>query len=311
MSYVSGMASNIYDVIEEVDTLLQNVGWTREERRTSTWNGQTRTSYCLWRGRGDGNDRIYLQARIPSGQAQKMFLDSMTGLDPYLEYFEQPGSIQQWNKSYGYNDLGTPVETTQPMFTVTADEKFAYWFFADSYRVIGICRMSIVYESFYAGFLNPIASERQYPYPMYVCGNGVSTQSAWPNNVNGSFVFPQNGQGMLRRADGTWRTFDASRPNPNPDSQGTIFPYDAHNLYLVPNYHSEDVVDQDNFLLIPIMLHTINPTDVNGLLRDVYWISGTRDVAAEQILTYNNEQYIVFDTKQDRGANTYFAIKMV
>jgi len=310
MSYVSGMASSIYDVIEEVDTLLQSVGWTREERKTSMWNGQTRTSYCLWRGIGDGNDRIYLQARIPENQAQKMFLDSMTGLDPYLEYFEQPGSIQQWNKSYGYTDSDVPVEVTQPMFTVTADERFAYWFFADSYRVIGICRMSIVYESFYMGFLNPIASERQYPYPMYVCGNGVSTQGAWPSNNNGSFVFPQNGQGMLRRADGTWRIFNASRPNPSPTSEGTLFPYNAHNLYLVPNYHSDDVVDQDNFLLIPIMLQTTNPTDVNGLLRDVYWISGTRDVAAEQILTYQNEQYIVFDTKQDRLANSYFAVKM-
>lgn len=310
MSYVSGMAASIYDIIEEMDTLLQNVGWTREQRETSTWNGQTRTSYCLWKGIGDGNDKIYLQARIPTGQAQDMFLDSMTGLDPYLEYFEQPGSIQQWLKSYGYNDAGTKVEVAQPKFTVTADERFAYWLFADQYRIVGIARMSIVYESFYMGFLNPIASERQYPYPMYVCGNGVATAGSWPSNQTGSFIFPKNNQGLLRRADGTWRVFDASVPNPDPDSQGTVFPYNAHNLYLVPNYHSDDVIDQDNFLLIPVMLQTNNPIDVNGLLRDVYWISGTRDVASEQILTYNMEQYIVFDTKQFRGANTYFAIKM-
>ena len=53
-----------------------------------------------------------------------------------------------------------------------------------------------------------------------------------------------------------------------------------------------------------------NPIDINGILRGVYWISGTRDVAAEQILTYNSESYIVFDTKQERGANTYFAVKL-
>ena len=34
------------------------------------------------------------------------------------------------------------------------------------------------------------------------------------------------------------------------------------------------------------------------------------DVASEQILTYQNEQYIVFDTKQYRGSNTYFAIRI-
>lgn len=315
MSYVSGIASSIFDIIEEMDSLLQGIGWTREQRETAVWNGQTRTSYCLWRGVGDGNDKIYLQARIYDNgnahvkQGQTMCIDSMTGFDINLEYFEQPGSIQQWLKSYGYEDNTATVNVQQPVFTVTADERFAYWLFADNYHIVGVARMSIVYESFYMGFLNPIASERQYPYPMYVCGNGRYGQD-WPTNNNGSFVFPQNNQGFLRRADGAWRAFDASRPNPSPSSTGTVFPYNAHNLYLVPNYHSDDVIDQDNFLLIPIMLQTNNPVDVNGLLRDVYWISGTRDVAAEQILIYNNEQYIVFDTKQDRGANTYFAVKM-
>lgn len=58
------------------------------------------------------------------------------------------------------------------------------------------------------------------------------------------------------------------------------------------------------------MLQTNNPVDVCGLLRDCYWISGTRDIDAERILVYDGEQYIVFDTQQDRGPNTYFAIKM-
>ena len=35
-----------------------------------------------------------------------------------------------------------------------------------------------------------------------------------------------------------------------------------------------------------------------------------RDLDAERIFTYNNESYIVFDTKDYRGANTYFCVKM-
>ena len=46
MAYVSGLASSIYDIIEEMDSLLQGIGWTREQRETDVWNGQTRTSYC-------------------------------------------------------------------------------------------------------------------------------------------------------------------------------------------------------------------------------------------------------------------------
>ena len=62
--------------------------------------------------------------------------------------------------------------------------------------------------------------------------------------------------------------------------------------------------------MIPIMLQTNNPQDLSGLLRNCFWISGTRDIDAERILVYDAEQYIVFDTKQDRGANTYFVVKM-
>ena len=146
--------------------------------------------------------------------------------------------------------------------------------------------------------------------PMYVCGNGVATVGSWPSNSTGSFVFPQNNSGWLRRADGAWRAFDASVPNPDPYSIGTVFPYNAHNELLIPNFKQEDAINQDNFLLIPVMLQTNDPIDVNGIIRDVHWVSGTRDIAAEQILVYDSEQYMVFDTKQERGANTYFCVKM-
>lgn len=321
MAYVVGVGSTIYDIVENMDTLLQSVGWVREEIETTMWNNQSRTSYCFWKGTGDGNDRIYLQVRVPTvrdadinskavPQGQTMLLDSSCGYDMNLEYFEQPGSIQQWLKSYGYSDAGVSVNVNQPIFTVTADERFAYWIFADTYHVVVVARMSIVYESMYMGFLNPISSERQYPYPMYICGNGAYNGGDWNSNQTGSFVFPKNNQGFLRRADGVWRAFNADVPNPDPYSEGTVFPYNAHNQYLIPNYHRSDVIEQDNFLLIPVMLQTHNPTDMNGLLRDVFWISGTRDVSAEQILVYQDSQYIVFDTKQYRGANTYFAVKM-
>lgn len=304
MGYTSGAGSSIYDVLEAVDTLLQSEGWVQEYSDTTTYQGATRTCQCIWKGSGDGTDKIYIQARIPNGNNQDMYLDSMAGYDPYLKYFEQPGSIQQWLFSDGER------EVRQPMFTVSGNSRFYYWLYADTYRVVGVARMSIVYESFHMGFLNPIASERQYPYPMYVCGNGVATSNSWPNNQTGSFVFPYDNSGYLRRADGTWRSFDAAAPNPNPDSVGTVFPYNAHNEMLIPNYKKEDAIVQDNFLLIPIMLQTTNPIDINGLIRDVYWVSGTRDVAAEQILVYSGNQYMVFDTKQGRGSNTYFCIKI-
>ena len=300
--YVSGSAANVFDLLEAIDELLQNVGWIRRSHDVVTYGGVQRTCFCMWEGHGEGNDKIYIQARVPADNITDLYLDSMAGYDNLLDYYEQPGSIQQWLKSYGEQ------EVRQPMFTVTGNQRFYYWLFANTYRIVGITRMSIVYESFYLGFINPISSERQYPYPMYVAGNGVATEGSWPNNQPGSFVFPNNNSGFIRRPDGVWVALDAQPPEPSPTAVGTIFPYNAHNTKLVPNYKEKDALNQDNYLLIPIFLQTNNPIDVCGILREVYWVSGTRDIAAEQIIVYNSNQFMVFDTKQLRGNNTYFCV---
>lgn len=305
MAYKIGQGATIFDIIEAMDEVLQQEGWVVHEQSAQTYDGQARLSYAIWEGSGDGNDKIYLQAHIPEDENQDMYLDSMAGYDHKLYWFEQPGSIQQWLKCDGRSYVNIPK------FTVSGDERFSYWVYADTYHVVGVARMSIVYESFYAGFINPIASERQYPYPMYVAGNGTATGGKWPANTQGSFIFPSGNSGFLRRADGVWRAFNATAPNPNPYSIGTVFPYNAANEKLIPNFKQEDAVNQDNFLLIPVMLQTNDPIDVNGILRNVFWVSGTRDIAAEQILVYNGEQYMVYDTKQMRGSNSYFCVKMV
>lgn len=307
MSYTSGEANNSYDLLEAINTQVVNVqGWELVYSRQHEYLSQDRLSHCLWCAKGDGNDKIYIQARIPDdGKGNRIFFDTLVGYDEKLFYFEQPGSIQQWLKSEG------ETEVAQPMFTTASEERFSYWLFVNDYRLIIVAKMSIVYESAYIGFVNPISSERQFPYPMYVAGNGVATGNAWPSNITGSFVFPTGNSGFLRRADGTWRAFNGAAQYPSWSTPGTIFPYNTGNKHLVPNYTSEDRETQNNLLLIPVMLQTNDPIDIAGVLREVYWVSGARDVSAEQILTYNDESYVLFDTKDTRGSNTYFAVKLV
>lgn len=306
MAYVVNYGNNILDLFQAAESTLTGAGWNEISLAK---NQNQVTDAAIFVGSGGGNDKIYIYLSCHdinnNNNNNKLILDSSVGYDPLLGVFEQPGSIQQWLKATGKEQVDTPV------FSISTNERYFYWIFVDNYRIIIVARMSIMYESMYLGFLNPIASERQYPYPMYVCGNSHFKDQDWPNNKNGSFVFPIDGAGWLRRADGTWRKFNASKPDPSASTDGTVFPYNSHNKKLIPNYKEIDAVNQDNFLLIPIMLQTNNPVDINGLLRGCYWVSGTRDIDSERLLSYNGEQYIVFDTKEDRGANTYFAIKMV
>ena len=245
--------------------------------------------------------------KIYDDDPKKIVLDSLAGFDKNLYYFEQPGSIQQWLKSTD------EIRVDQPAFSLPVNELFYFWIFVDSYRLIVVTRMSIEYHSLYMGFIEPIASERQYSYPMYICGNTTFVKGAdWNDCEHPSFVFPYQGSGMLRRVDGTWREFESKATMPEPNQQGSVFPYTAQNKQLIPNYKgkSDSSVAQDNFLLLPIVMRTENPVNMSGLLRGCYWISGTRDLSSEQTFVCNDMTYIVFDTKQYRNSNSYFCIEM-
>ena len=196
-----------------------------------------------------------------------------------------------------------------PTYTLVENEKFSFWAFVNEYRAVVVTKLSTYYESMYMGFINPIAVERQYPYPMYVCGNGNTSQE-WPDNKSGSFVFPTNGSGWLRRVSGDWRKFECTESALNPYGEGTVFPENVGNKKLVSNYTKNDTSSLDNFILIPVILHTFKPIDICGIMQDVCWVSGTRDVSSEQLLTFNSDSYIIFDTKTSRSENSYFAIKM-
>ena len=158
-----------------------------------------------------------------------------------------------------------------------------------------------------------MAGERQYPYPGYSAANTSVKGAEWTSNdSSGSFLFPYNNSGFLRRADGVWRSFSSRHLEPDPYSTGTVFPYNTHNKKLIPNYKGagDSSIVQDNFLLLPVILQTTNPIDMCGILRDVYWVSGTRDLSAEQTFECEGSTYMCFDTKQFRDSNSYFCIKM-
>ena len=300
----------MFDLLDNIVDVVQHDSWEIRRSYNLMYGGVSRIGGVLLRGIGDGNDNLYIHIGINPVNFKEFIIDSSAGLDSELEIWEQPGSIHQWNKVDDDVATGLPVYTDAkiPSFSITDNEQFNYFIFSNTYRIIVVCKLSIDYQSMYLGFLNPISSERQYPYPMYIAGNNVVGATGWPSNITPSFVFPTKGSGWLRRADGVWRMFEAPySANISPNSLGALFPFDCNNTSLVPNYTEEVTTDVD-FLLMPIILHTNSPVDLNGLLINAYWISGTRDVATEQLVVIDGKQYMIFDAGQSRGNNSYFCI---
>ena len=84
MAYVSGEASSIYDVIEKLDELMVQVGWTQHMVQKVSYNNNDRLMHCIWEGTGDGNDKIFLQALVDTKTNARIYLDSCAGYDQYL-----------------------------------------------------------------------------------------------------------------------------------------------------------------------------------------------------------------------------------
>ena len=61
---------------------------------------------------------------------------------------------------------------------------------------------------------------------------------------------------------------------------------------------------------MPILVPHGNDNSIAGKLNGVYYISGDRDLRAEDIVNINNKKYIVLDNKMDKGKNTYFAVAL-
>lgn len=303
--YKTGYVSTAYALVKEIREVAIAAGW---KLLASTNPSADECSYAVLEGNGDGNDKIYAMFKVyhPSDDKVRIQLDGLGGYDEYLEWYEQPASIQQALQAEKTTQVDIPVLST------THNELMYYWIFVSSYRIICVIRQSIQYHSLYLGLIEPIASERQYPYPMYVAGNSSNLGNSWLTSESGSFVYPYKNSGYLRRADGVWRSFDSEKLEPNPYSKGTVFPYNTHNKQLIPNYKgkSDSSIVQDNFLLIPIILETTDPIDMCGILRGCYWVSGTRDLAAEQTFECMGQTYICFDTMQHRDSNSYFCVTM-
>ena len=338
MAYVTGTATTIYALLTAVNTLVTTgldvaTNWTLE--RSSEVNGEK--SECIWRGVGKGQDKIYVGARVvlDAGEASgRLELNGFAGYDAKLDWADQPSAI---TKSIVNGEL--------PTLPLTNNATFSYWIFVNSQRIIITVKMATQYESAYLGFFNPVSVERQYPYPMVIAGSAIGGQH-WSvvDNTRGSIALPATSANnatvitsyqdyfpvdnkesnkctmRVRLPDGRWKG-SASKGNVVvngatilkyfPFAPLSTFPYTCGQSKLSTIYKQTtggQVIE--DYILFPVTLVQNYPNNILGDLDGVYFISGTKDIATEQVLIFGGMQYIVFDTMNTRGANSYFVVRL-
>jgi len=123
-----------------------------------------------------------------------------------------------------YVSLADQPGRSPPAFLPLQNTTMTYWFIANNRRVMGCVKTGTAYHSFYIGFINPFATNAEYPYPMCVAAtahteatifssNGITVSSAILAGggdsdqtlpVQGDLYPAMEASGFVRFTDGNW-----------------------------------------------------------------------------------------------------------
>jgi len=111
-----------------------------------------------------------------------------------IRSYEEPGAgVFGWELRgfTGFQD-GSPVgsvvfedqpDASPPTYIPLQNTTMTYWIWANERRVVMVVKTGTAYQWFHAGFLDPFATETEYPYPLMVCGSTHDDTVAFNSNA--------------------------------------------------------------------------------------------------------------------------------
>lgn len=273
----------------------------------------------ILKGVGDGQDEIYIGMKLEAGASTgqtDIVLNGFAGFDAGLEWHEQPGAIP-------HDKL--------PTIPLADHTRVNFWLTANTSRFIVVAQLSTQYESAYVGFLQPVAVERQYPYPLVIGGSyiqGGIWNSASPGHscfVNpgsdtyaglgnyGATVTESAGEHTsslrIRRPDGTWRT--ALNKNKADVAMKfeklCVWPQNTEPTNVLTVLDNSLTIE--NVIMFPCLLYETYPAGVVGQFDGVYFIGNREDLSAKDTIIHDDKPYKVFSNVFRRDNDEYFVIE--
>lgn len=304
MATYNGTANSVLELLKGVITFITDeanfgVGNAWQLVRPTTIDDIT--SEVIIKGVGDGQDDIYIGFMLASksGGQIDIVLNGFAGYDSGLPWREQPGGIVHTLLS----------QTALPTIPLMQDTFMTYWVSANTRRIIIVVELSTQYESAYIGLMNPIAIERQYPYPLivggsyYEGGSFTDTSADHSSFVNPAALTTNRTSLRVRRPDGSWRAATNAPTVGDP----CVWPTSVSPVRTLTVY--DMVLTLENVIMYPFLLYEINPPGLIGQFDGVYWISNREDLATKDSIVYEGKVYKIFNNVQRRDNDQYFAIE--
>jgi hypothetical protein len=203
MASINGIADGAADLYDILLTFVQANGWHLIDRDTQQVDAQTSIDCVLLRGEDiSGQGNIYVHMIYRAQTTSDIYAFELEGSAGYL-----PGSdVKQFgqNPQNSYRDVGT---STSVIVRVPLHRNpIQYWLTASPRRFIGAFRHNDRWGSMYCGFILPYGLPSQYPYPLWIAGNNITTND-YKVITNGCPWAASNViSGMLYCPSGRWQS---------------------------------------------------------------------------------------------------------
>jgi len=176
-----------------------------------------------------------------------------------------------------------------------------YWIVATARRIILVAKVSTVYQIVHLGLIDPPATDAQYPYPLLIGGCGVTSTNRWSTTGTGNTMFCDNTgeSGKLREVDGIW---------------GRVIP-GATERYVTATWANIEfkgsIITAPDGSYLPDQIWMVDGYNAVtfGAVDGLFAISGYNN-AAENLVTINGVNYLVFPNVYRSGYGDYYALRL-
>jgi hypothetical protein len=290
MAFETGTATDYKDMLAKLKAFAVAQGWTalRDEQGAGHEPDE-----LILRGPDSGGQQVYVGARTETNEigGYNWRLQGFTGFDPALTFDAQPGAIDSYAPRLLLMDGG-----------------LRYWLNVNARRIVVVVKASTTYQVGYLGLILPYGPPSNLPYPLLI-GGCSDRNSAWKvqEEYNSAFFNPfdpngtRNERGSCKFLHGTWLSFINYRYGTNRVDLLNVWP---------SNFVYRNETPNGERVLYPFILcsRQANAKGIFGEFDGVFFLGGT-GVAAEDVITRADGEYIVFSGGHKTDARSYMALR--
>lgn len=161
MATTTGTATDYQDLLADLKTFANSNGWTTERTTLST------EDELILRGDGDATDEIFVGIKTYSDAGPGYYNWECRGFTAYESantFEDQPGKC---------NPVYVPLQNTT----------MNYWFWVTGRRICVIVKTVNAYQFMYLGFIDPYATDTEWPYPLLIMGSTHEVTRVYNSNA--------------------------------------------------------------------------------------------------------------------------------